>query len=208
MKMLKTYAAMAILGLAIVACNDNNQADTDSPMDSSSVPAGNSSQYPSSADDHTVTPIDTLIDSSHLNKVDTLKKDGAMRTKKGTISYKKYEPNKADKMEADASGIYASAEVMPSFPGGDKALEKWLENNLEYPEKALDNNTEGDVVVTFAVDEQGKVYTPKITSTPIGDGLEEEALLVVNKMPKWTPGRMKGKNVKTKFTLPVSFQLQ
>ena len=61
--------------------------------------------------------------------------------------------------------------------------------------------------VNFAVDENGKIYTPKEVGQKIGYGVEEEALRVISKMPKWTPGRIKGKNVKTRFNLPVKFQL-
>jgi protein TonB len=209
MNLIKKLSAAAVLTFTIAACNDaNNNSKVDSPMDSSSVPAGSSSQYPSSADDQTVTPLDTLVDSSHINTVDTPgKKDGTMRPKKTTVRIKEYAVNRKAKMEADAAGVYSYSEVMPSFPGGEKALEKWLENNIQYPETAQDNGTEGDVLITFAVDENGKVYTPTIISNKLGDGLEEEAVAVVYKMPKWNPGKIKGKNVKTKFTLPISFQL-
>lgn len=115
--------------------------------------------------------------------------------------------NSKDKMEMDKNGVYAKAEVMPSFPGGQNALEKYVEDNLQYPQQALDNGTEGRVLIEFDVDEKGKLYRPIIISDKIGDGLEEEALRVVKGMPTWTPGQMKGKNVKTKFTLPISYQI-
>lgn len=80
MKILKTYTAIVLLGCAVIACNDSNQADHNSSMDSSSVPAGPGSQYPSTADDQTVTPLDTIPDSSHLNG-DTLTRDATIRNK-------------------------------------------------------------------------------------------------------------------------------
>jgi len=115
--------------------------------------------------------------------------------------------NSKDKMQMDKNGVYAKAEVMPSFPGGQNALEKYVEDNLQYPQQALDNGTEGRVLIEFDVDEKGKLYHPVIVSDKIGDGLDEEALRVVKGMPTWTPGQMKGKNVKTKFTLPISYQI-
>lgn len=115
--------------------------------------------------------------------------------------------NSKEKMEMDKNGVYARAEVMPSFPGGQNALEKYVEDNLQYPQQALDNGTEGRVLIEFDVDEKGKLYRPIIISDKIGDGLEEEALRVVKGMPTWSPGQMKGKNVKTKFTLPISYQI-
>ncbi|MBC7508831.1 MAG: TonB family protein, partial [Ferruginibacter sp.] len=79
--------------------------------------------------------------------------------------------------------------------------------NIEYPSEATDNGVEGTVNMNFAVDEKGKVYAPKITSDNIGYGIEKESLRVFAKMPTWTPGKIKGKNVKTRYTLPIKFQL-
>jgi len=109
----------------------------------------------------------------------------------------------------DKEGVYARAEIMPMFPGGEDALRKYIEDNIRYPEQALDNGTEGTVTVKFAVDENGKVYTPVVdpSSAKPGDGLEQEALRVVNSMPRWTPGRIKGKNVKTMYSLPITYRL-
>lgn len=115
--------------------------------------------------------------------------------------------NSKDQMEMDKNGVYARAEIMPSFPGGEKELAKYVENNLQYPQAALDNNTEGRVLLEFDVDERGKIYNPIVVSPKFGNGLEEEALRIIKGMPQWTPGQMKGKNVKTKFTLPISYQL-
>lgn len=115
--------------------------------------------------------------------------------------------NSKDKMEMDKNGVYARAEVMPSFPGGENALGKYVEDNLQYPQQALDNNTEGRVLLQFDVDEKGKIYNPMVISEKIGDGLEEEAVKVVKAMPQWNPGQIKGKNVKAKFTLPISYKI-
>ncbi len=108
----------------------------------------------------------------------------------------------------DAEGYYYYPTVKPGFPGGEKALDAYLEKNLKYPAAALDNGIEGTVLVRFAVDETGKVYPPKVISNPLGRGLEEEALKVVSGMPAWKPGTIDGKNVKSRFTLPIKFDLQ
>lgn len=126
---------------------------------------------------------------------------------KGTVVMIGANDSKA-KMEADKDGIYARAEIMPSYPGGQKSLEKFVEDNLQYPQDALDNSIEGRVVISFDVDETGKIYRPMILSPKLGHGLEEEALRVVKAMPQWNPGKMKGQNVKTKFTLPIIYQLE
>ncbi|CAN5515122.1 hypothetical protein BH10BAC2_BH10BAC2_41670 [soil metagenome] len=116
--------------------------------------------------------------------------------------------NTKGKMEADKDGIYARAEVMPAYPGGQRSLEKFVEDNLQYPQDALDNGIEGRVVISFDVDETGKIYRPMIVSDKLGHGLEDEALRVVKAMPQWNPGKIKGQNVKTKFTLPIVYQLE
>jgi protein TonB len=111
-------------------------------------------------------------------------------------------------MNKDKEGYYSSVEVLPMFPGGQHALDNFINSNIEYPETANENGIEGKVTVNFAVDEMGKVSNPKITGKPLGYGLEEELLKAVNKMPTWTPGTIKGKNVKTYYTLPVNFMLE
>ena len=111
------------------------------------------------------------------------------------------------KMEADNAGVYSNVEVIPSFPGGYKGLQKYFDDNLQYPEEASNDGVEGTVNLTFVVDENGKLTSPKAMGDKLGYGLEAEALRVVNKMPAWNPGKLKGKNVKTSFTLPVKFVL-
>lgn len=116
-------------------------------------------------------------------------------------------PKPTGKMEADNAGVYSNVEIIPSFPGGYKGLQKYFDDNLEYPVEATNDGVEGTVNISFVVDENGKLTSPKIIGDKVGYGLEEEALRVVNKMPVWNPGKLKGKNVKTSFTLPVRFVL-
>ena len=116
-------------------------------------------------------------------------------------------PGKNIAMEMDKEGFYKNTEVLPAFPGGQKALERFFEDNIQYPEAATENDAQGTVEMVFAVDENGKIYQPVLSGNKIGYGIEEEALRVFNKMPKWTPGKIKGRNVKTKYTLPITFQL-
>ncbi len=116
--------------------------------------------------------------------------------------------NNTDKIELDKEGIYNRAEIMPSYPGGEEALRRFIEGQINYPDNAIDNNVEGTVRVYFAVDEQGKISSPTVVSTKLGYGLEQEAIRVVNQMPKWTPGQVKGKTVKTRFTLPITYKIE
>jgi TonB family protein len=135
------------------------------------------------------------------------KTNPAKRGHKGQVRLAKYNPKRSGKMEEDKNGVYNYAEVLPQFPGGQDDLAKFVQDHIQYPQDALDNGVEGTVDVTFAVDETGKVYSPSINGEKLGYGLDDEALRVINMMPKWTPGRIKGKNVKTWYDLPITFTL-
>ena len=110
-------------------------------------------------------------------------------------------------IEMDQQGIYSRAEVKPTYPGGETALAKFIQENIIYPEPALENGVEANVNVVFAVDENGKVYTPSIKGERTGYGLDESATVVVSKMPRWNPGQIKGKNVKSYYNLPITFKI-
>jgi len=115
----------------------------------------------------------------------------------------------AGKITKDKEGVYNRAEPMPEFPGGQDALAAYIENHLNYPQQAVDDNTTGTVRVSFVVDEKGKVTRPQVAGNrKVGDGLDEEAVKVVEQMPAWKPGKIKGKNVKTRLELPITFQLE
>lgn len=111
------------------------------------------------------------------------------------------------KVEKGKDGIYTNAEVMPEFPGGEQALSKYIENNIDYPQDAIDVNKEGTVRVSFVIDEKGNVVKPATEGTALGDGLDEEAVKVINQLPAWKPGTVKGRPVKTRLMLPITFQL-
>lgn len=111
------------------------------------------------------------------------------------------------KMSVDASGVYLYPDRMPQFPGGNDALVSYVENNTNYRESAINNETEGTVRVSFIVDENGKVSSPVVVGSKVGSGLDEEAISVVKSMPDWKPGTVKGKKVKTRLSLPITFKL-
>lgn len=136
------------------------------------------------------------------------KPDPAKKGKKGKVSVTTAAPanNMAD-ANADASGVYSKVDVYPTFPGGDNALQNYFDKNLSYPEEATNEGVDGTVYLSFIVDENGRVSSPQVVGKKLGYGLETEAIRVVNKMPSWTPGKLKGKNVKARYTLPVKFVL-
>ena len=103
--------------------------------------------------------------------------------------------------------IFTVVENDPEFPGGMDALYKYLRENIKYPQIAKENNITGRVFVTFVVEKDGSIANPRILRD-IGGGCGQEAIRVVKAMPKWTPGKQRGKPVRVQFNLPVSFNLQ
>ena len=97
-------------------------------------------------------------------------------------------------------------ETMPSFRGGQQKLFEFLGNNLVYPQEAIDAGVEGRVFVEFYIEKDGSVTDGKVLKG-IGYGCDEEALRVVESMPKWQPGIQRGKAVRVRYTLPINFKL-
>ncbi len=103
--------------------------------------------------------------------------------------------------------IFTVVESDPSFPGGADAMYKFLYANIKYPQIAKENNITGRVFLTFVVEKDGSIANPRVLRD-IGGGCGAEALRVVKSMPKWTPGKQRGKAVRVQFNLPVTFELQ
>ena len=97
-------------------------------------------------------------------------------------------------------------ETMPSFRGGEQKLFEFLGNNLVYPKKAKEAGIEGQVFVEFYIERDGTVCDAKVLRG-IGYGCDEEALRVIGLMPKWYPGKQRGKAVRVRYTLPINFKL-
>lgn len=131
----------------------------------------------------------------------------SLSPKKGRVTLSDWTSTNASNKEMDKEGIYVNADVMPEYPGGKKAIQKYIEDNIKYPQTAVDEDVQGTVQITFAIDENGKVYKASTSGNAIGYGLEQEALRVVKQMPKWKPGLVNGKKVKTRLSLPVVFEI-
>ena len=97
-------------------------------------------------------------------------------------------------------------ERMPSYPGGNGALQKWLASNTTYPASAAMKGIEGRVIVAFVVEPDGSVSDVRI-ARGVDPALDREALSVVKRMPKWIPGMQNGEPVRVKFNVPVTFKL-
>ena len=100
------------------------------------------------------------------------------------------------------------AETMPSFQGGDlNTFRNWVQQNVKFPQIALENGIQGRVVLSFVIEKDGRLTNIQVLQTP-DRSLSEEAIRVLNKSPKWSPGKQRNQVVRVKYTLPVDFRVQ
>lgn len=125
---------------------------------------------------------------------------------KGTIKVKKADTSRVEIPLAEA----LDPTTMPSFPGGDTAMTKYLSKSVRYPELEKEMGIQGKVYVSFVVLEDGSISDVKLLrGVSGGPGLDNEALRVVKMMPKWTPAKkLDGKPVKVRYTLPINFYIK
>lgn len=103
--------------------------------------------------------------------------------------------------------VFTVVEQQPEFEGGMAALGQYLSDNLRYPAAAEKVKAQGRVFVNFIVDKTGEVSDVKILKG-IGFGADEEAIRVVQNMPRWKPGSQSGQPVNVRFNLPINFTLE
>lgn len=103
--------------------------------------------------------------------------------------------------------IFTVVESMPEFPGGMGELMTYLSKNIKYPALAKESGIQGRVFINFVVEIDGRITDVKVLRG-IGGGCDEEAVRVVQSMPKWKPGKQRGKPVRVSYNLPVKFTLQ
>ncbi len=100
--------------------------------------------------------------------------------------------------------VFAIAEKMPEFPGGQPALRSYLMSHFEYPEEAMDAKVDGPVQVSFVVTKEGSIRDAHVVRGQ-HFALDAEALRLVNGMPPWIPGQQHGKAVNVLYTMPMRF---
>ena len=103
--------------------------------------------------------------------------------------------------------VFIMVEQQPQYPGGMEALRQFLSNNLSYPRQATSAGVSGRVFVSFVVNTDGSLTDVQVLKG-IGFGCDEEAMRVVQKMPRWRPGKQSGRAVRVKYNLPISFTLE
>lgn len=116
---------------------------------------------------------------------------------------------KEEQNESESNKIFNGDDVdqKPSFPGGNKALNKFIASNLRYPDMARMLDKQGTIIVKFVVNETGVLTDIKLAKDSYSLSLGKESLRVVKAMPKWYPGLKNGKAVKVKCSIPITFRL-
>jgi len=112
-----------------------------------------------------------------------------------------------EKPKEEETKVFDVVEQMPSFPGGDAELMKYLNEHMKYPVVAEENGIQGRVICTFVVERDGSITDVKVVKS-VDPSLDKEAVRVLKSMPKWIPGRQNGSPVRVKYTVPVTFRLQ
>jgi alpha-2-macroglobulin-like protein len=168
----------------------------------------------------------TIVNSKkiniEINQDNTLKKTNKIKNEplkfKSDNSVIKFIPPKGDEINLNStevtenneidneSLVYCFVEQMPEYPGGYDKLREYLSQTIRYPQEALENEIQGRVFISFIVNENGSISDARVVrgTYPI---LDNEALKVINNMPRWRPCRQNGKPVKVSMTLPVYFRL-
>ena len=112
-----------------------------------------------------------------------------------------------EKPKEEETKVFDVVEQMPSFPGGDAELMKFLHDHMKYPAVAEENGIQGRVICTFVVERDGSITDVKVIKS-VDPSLDKEAIRVLKSMPKWIPGKQNGSAVRVKYTVPVTFRLQ
>ena len=118
-----------------------------------------------------------------------------------------YVAPEVEEEEVVEAEVFTIVEEMPEYPGGLNKLTDYLSKNIKYPQMARESGIQGRVFVNFVVEPDGSVSNVNVMRS-LGGGCDEEAVRVVKAMPKWKPGRQRGKAVRVSYILPIVFKLQ
>ena len=118
-----------------------------------------------------------------------------------------YEAPEVEEEEIVEAEIFLAVEENPEFPGGPAKMMEYIQKNLKYPMMARESDIQGRVFINFVVEPDGSISNVTVLRG-IGGGCDEEAVRVVENMPRWKPGKQRGTAVRVSYNLPVIFKLQ
>ena len=146
----------------------------------------------------------TIVDDEPEKKEPEKKETNAIEPPAVEIQY--LPPTVEGKETVDDNRVYDAVEEMPAFPGGQAAFMNYLSSNMKYPKDCQEAGIQGRVVVQFVIGKDGRIMNARVIKS-VHPSLDKEALRVVNSMPRWTPGKQKGKPVSVTYTVPLMFRL-
>ena len=151
-------------------------------------------------------PDDTIVatDTVRNDSIDEpFEFEGFVEVPESTNDSYVFEPEE----DENRPGVYIVVEQMPEFPGGDKGFHQFIADNVKYPAEAKEKGIRGIVYVNFIVEPDGSISDIRVLRG-IGGGCDEEAVRVVESMPKFKPGIQNGEAVRVSYTVPVIFRLE
>ena len=159
------------------------------------------------SDTKVVRSVDPLLDKEALRVINAMPKwkPGMHKGKAVNVKYTIPVAFKLTNESVDENGVYMVCDQMPMYPGGMQECMKYLQKNIQYPQEAKEKGVQGRVIIQFIVEKDGSIKDTKVVRG-IDPSLDNEALRVINAMPKWEPGKHKGEAVSVKYTVPVAFK--
>lgn len=151
--------------------------------------------------------MDENLKIPEMPTADDLPQEIQSMVKATEITIVKDEEEEVIRPAADEDAVYSVTEVPPAFPGGTAAIFTHIAKTMRYPMMAQENGVQGRVIVGFVVEKDGTLGDVKVVKGVDSD-LDKEALRVINTLPKFTPGKINGRPVRTSMSLPVTFRLQ
>ena len=125
----------------------------------------------------------------------------------GTV-FSQEPPVPEPKIEPAKPEMYDAVEEQAEFPGGRAAMNKFLAENMRYPERAMELGLEGKCYLQFIVTKTGEIKDIKVKKGVVDcPECDQEAVRIAKLMPKWIPAKSNGKYVNSVFNLPLSFKL-
>lgn len=172
------------------------------PMDIEMVPVTQLNQLPPPPPPAMIKPFDLLeiVDEPDAltDDVELVNADDDTENPTLSLDNLNYEP-----VETDEILPFLPAEDMPVFPGN---VQKWVAQNVKYPQIAVENGIEGKVYIQFVIEKDGSVSNITVVRG-VDAMIDKEAVRVISSMPKWQPGKQRGKAVRVSYTIPISFTL-
>lgn len=192
--MRKIYVLMAVAAIAMVGCKNNGGKKAAAPAEAEEAPAVVSESMNKA--------IEAIEAAEEVDAREAIEKLAAAQSE-GLVE------SVAEILEKNPDAVipFAAVENKPGFNGGDaNDFSKWVSENIQYPQDAIDSKIEGRVILQFTVSKEGDVKDVEVLRG-VNELLDAEAVRVVSASPKWEAGSQNGVPVAVKYTFPVIFRL-